>query len=76
MKKENPDLVVKDKLHKLLRVVRPDLNDAPAIKVLEATKTDQNVADILNALHFMKTKIAIDSLVKQYDAIAKPRNLH
>lgn len=76
MKKENPDLVVKDKLHKLLRVVRPDLNDAPAIKVLEATKTDQNVADILNALHFMKTKIAIDILVKQYDAIAKPRNLH
>ena len=76
MKKENPDLVVKDKLHKLLRVIRPDLNDAPAIKVLEATKTDQNVADILNALHFMKTKIAIDSLVKQYDAIAKPRNLH
>ena len=76
MKKENPDLVVKDKLHKLLRVIRPDLNDAPAIKVLEATKTDQNVADILNALHFMKTKISIDILVKQYDAIAKPRNLH
>ena len=76
MKKENPDLVVKDKLHKLLRVMRPDLNDAPAIKVLEATKTDQNVADILNALHFMKTKIAIDILVKQYDAIAKPKNLH
>ena len=76
MKKENPDLVVKDKLHKLLRVIRPDLNDAPAIKVLEATKTDQNVADILNALHFMKTKIAIDILVKQYDAIAKPKNLH
>jgi len=76
MKKENPDLVVKDKLHKLLRVMRPDLNDAPAIKVLEATKTDQNVADILNALHFMKTKISIDILVKQYDAIAKPRNLH
>jgi len=76
VKKENPDLVVKDKLHKLLRVMRPDLNDAPAIKVLEATKTDQNVADILNALHFMKTKISIDILVKQYDAIAKPRNLH
>ena len=76
MKKENTDLVVKDKLHKLLKVVRPDLADAPAIKILEATKTDQNVADILNALHFMKTKIAIDILVKQYDAIAKPRNLH
>ncbi len=76
MKKENPDLVVKDKLHKLLRIVRPDLNDAPAIKVLEATKTDQNVADILNALHFMKTKIAIDLLVKQYDDIAKPKDLH
>ncbi len=76
MKKENPDIVVKDKLHKLLKVVRPDLADAPAIEILEATKTDQNVADILNALHFMKTKIAIDILVKQYDAIAKPKDLH